>query len=135
METPASLAIAAVDAPRPVLVSGVRVALSRVVVALISNALDHARTSVTVGVRAHDRWAILEVADDGPGFPAEVAEHAFERFASGRPAEDGDGGRRHYGLGLALVSEVAHRHGGDVEIVELHAPGALVRVRLPLDSP
>ncbi len=98
----------------PVSVSGARVSLSRLVLALVSNALDHARTRVTVTVTVHGREAWLEVADDGPGFPHGTAERAFERFASSRAAEADAEAPRHYGLGLALVAEVAHRHGGTV---------------------
>jgi signal transduction histidine kinase len=115
-------------------VSGVRVSLFRVVVALVSNALDHARSAVVVTVDADDGRALLEVSDDGPGFPPGAAEHAFERFASTRPLDQSVSGRRHYGLGLALVAEVARRHGGDVELVPSPGAGAIVRVRLPLAS-
>jgi len=122
----------AVESASPVIVSGVRAALFRVVVALLSNAVDHARGHVSVGVRAQAGWAVLEVADDGPGFPPGIATQAFERFASTRTSEASAGGRQHYGLGLALVSEVAHRHGGNVEILQQHGQGAMVRVHLPL---
>jgi signal transduction histidine kinase len=117
-----------------VTVSGVRVSLARLILALVSNALDHARTRVEITVSKHGKETWLEVRDDGPGFPAGAAERVFERFASARPAETGGSGQRHYGLGLALVAEVAHRHDGSVEIVDTHGDGALVRVRLPLIS-
>ncbi|WP_022881236.1 sensor histidine kinase [Gryllotalpicola ginsengisoli] len=118
-------------APAPVLVNGVRVSLTRLVTALLTNALDHARSQVTVTVSAHPGEAWVEVEDDGPGFPQAVADRAFERFASARPVEPDAVGPRHYGLGLALVAEVAHRHGGAVAIVDTGGRGARVRVRLP----
>ncbi|GAA4168787.1 HAMP domain-containing sensor histidine kinase [Gryllotalpicola koreensis] len=117
-----------------VTVSGVRVSLARLILALVSNALDHARTRVEITVSKHGKETWLEVRDDGPGFPAGAAERVFERFASTRAAETGGSGQRHYGLGLALVAEVAHRHDGSVEIVDTGGRGALVRVRLPLIS-
>ncbi|MCS5715703.1 ATP-binding protein [Herbiconiux sp. CPCC 205716] len=111
---------------------GSRAALLRLVIALATNALDHARSEVTVTVTsAASGDAVVRVADDGPGFPPEVAATAFERFASGRAAAaagvdaDPDTGTdaapetavtRHYGLGLAIVAEIVRRHHGTVRI-------------------
>ncbi|HEY0246752.1 MAG TPA: HAMP domain-containing sensor histidine kinase [Gryllotalpicola sp.] len=117
-----------------VIVSGVRVSLARLILALVSNALDHARTRVEITVSRHGKEAWVEVRDDGTGFPAGADERVFERFASARSAEVSGSGQRHYGLGLALVAEVAHRHDGSVAIVDTDGHGALVRVRLPLTS-
>jgi signal transduction histidine kinase len=117
----------------PVVVAGSAVSLRRAVTALIDNALDHARSTVRVEVRRQGRRALIRVADDGEGFPAGTAERAFERFAGSRT---GGAGQRHYGLGLALVAEIAARHGGSVRI-ETAAPGqgAAVTVELPLARP
>jgi two-component system OmpR family sensor kinase len=116
-----------------VVVSGTEPALQRMLVALVENALDHARSRVQVAVEADGRQALLTVADDGPGFPPDVVGRAFERFATARPAEAEPAGPRHYGLGLALVAEVATRHGGSVAIApNLPSGGASIRVRIPL---
>jgi signal transduction histidine kinase len=117
----------------PVVVTGARIALSRLVVAIVANALDHARSEIVVDVEQHGAHAVLRVGDDGPGFPPQLRHRAFERFASARGgAEPGDGGgSRHYGLGLALVAEVAARHGGAVSIDRSTAGGAEVVVTLP----
>lgn len=117
-------------ASAPVIVDGSRAALLRLVIALSTNALDHARSTVTVSVAAEGRQAIVKVADDGPGFPSEVEATAFERFASHRAASD-TGGVRHYGLGLAIVAEIVQRHGGSVTI-EHPASGAAIRCSFPL---
>jgi two-component system, OmpR family, sensor kinase len=120
-----------------VTVTGARVSLRRLFTALIDNALDHAKSSVKVEVTRSGRDATIRVIDDGAGFPAGQGEHVFERFASGRTGIPVDAGStptqsRHYGLGLALVAEVAGRHRGTVS-VEPPAPGlgAVVVVRLP----
>jgi signal transduction histidine kinase len=88
------------------------VSVRRAVTALVDNAIDHARSSVEVTVTTQDRSVAIEVRDDGPGMPPEGAE-LFRRFASHRDA-DTAGERRHYGIGLALVAEVAAQHGGSV---------------------
>lgn len=118
--------------PDPVVASAARVSMQRLFTALIANALDHAVSEVSVEVTLHGREAVIRVADDGPGFPPNMDEHAFERFASSRPANQAHDQPRHYGLGLALVSEVAVRHGGTVSI-EPREPGngAAVVVRIP----
>jgi len=90
-------------------------ALRRAVTALVDNALDHATSSVEVVVRTAPQEVSVVVRDDGPGIPAEQAGRVFARFASGRTSTGPDG-RRHYGLGLALVAEVAHQHGGEVRV-------------------
>jgi two-component system OmpR family sensor kinase len=55
------------------------------------------------------------VHDDGPGFPPEVASHAFERFARGDVARV-RGPRGGAGLGLALVQAIVTSHGGTVRL-------------------
>jgi signal transduction histidine kinase len=72
----------------------------------------------------------IEVADDGPGFPPELLDAAFERFARGDPARTR--GASGAGLGLSIVRVVIAAHGGSVE-ARNGAPlgGAVVTVRLP----
>jgi signal transduction histidine kinase len=110
--------------PPPVTITGSRAALLRLVIALSTNALDHARSAVTVTVSASNGKASVRVADDGPGFPPEVVATAFDRFASNRK-DDGTATARHYGLGLAIVAEIVQRHGGSV-IIEHPTSGASV---------
>nr|WP_277348432.1 HAMP domain-containing sensor histidine kinase [Planctomonas sp. JC2975] len=127
------ITITRAGAESAVVVSGARTALSRLMVAIVANALDHARGAITVDVTASGADAVIRVGDDGPGFPADLQEHAFDRFAGTRTSTSApEDGSRHYGLGLALVAEVAARHGGTVGIDRSTAGGAEVVVRLPL---
>ncbi|MCB9603511.1 MAG: ATP-binding protein [Sandaracinus sp.] len=59
-------------------------------------------------MRAEGERVTLEVRDDGPGFPADLA--VFDRFVSTRA-----GGT---GIGLALVAAVARSHGGHARVGE-----------------
>lgn len=95
-----------------VVVRGSEASLRRAVLALIDNALDHATAAVSVDVSTHRGTCRVAVADDGPGIDQDVLPRVFQRFASAR---DPHASRRHYGLGLALVADVAAAHGGKVE--------------------
>jgi len=114
-------------------VDGSPVALRRAVTSLVDNALDHAGSQVTVEVRAGRRHVDVRVTDDGPGVPPEVARRMFERFSSSRAGSAaGADGRRHYGLGLALVADVAAAHHGSVTVSPAaEGPGTVLVLTLP----
>ncbi|WP_327085245.1 HAMP domain-containing histidine kinase [Nonomuraea sp. NBC_01738] len=86
--------------------------LGQVLGNLVGNALKHTPpgTSLRVGVGLVGESAVLEVSDDGPGFPPEVAEKVFERFYRADPAR-GPGGS---GLGLSIVAALVDAHGGTI---------------------
>ncbi|MGW7096917.1 sensor histidine kinase [Streptomyces sp. NPDC054874] len=97
----------------------------QVLVNLLANARTHTPpgTTVTVAVRPSARAGgpvTLEVGDDGPGIPAELLPHVFERFARGdasRSRGAGTGGATgSTGLGLAIVQAVVSAHGGRVRV-------------------
>lgn len=101
---------------------------------LLSNAIRFSPEGGTVRVtaaRGEDGHLNLEVADEGPGIAPEDREHMFDPFFQGRHASAGL--VRGSGIGLSVVQEFAHAHGGSVEVVEDAAQrGARLRVRLPL---
>ncbi len=122
-----------IDNERPLPVDGNPDELHRLVLNLLDNAARHTPPGSTIelSLRIAGRDAVVEVADDGPGIPAELREQVFERFARGiGPADRAAGGGS--GLGLAIVRAVAASHGGTVEATESESGGALLRVRLPL---
>jgi two-component system, OmpR family, sensor kinase len=107
--------------------------LHRMVLNLLDNAVRHtpAGSTIELRLRARADEAVVEVADDGPGVPAELRAQIFERFVRGEgPADTAVGGGS--GLGLAIVSAVAASHGGSAEVAGSDRGGALFRVRLPL---
>jgi two-component system, OmpR family, sensor kinase len=97
--------------------------------ALLSNALDHATTRVTVDVDVDGRFAAVCVLDDGPGFAPDLAPRAFEPFVTAREAASG--GHSGLGLGLAIVAEIVRRHHGQVRIQNAGERGAVL-LRRPL---
>lgn len=95
---------------------------------LLDNALRYAGrgAEVTVRVQAEAGQALLGVADNGPGLPRHLHPQVLERFV--RATHEGDG----CGLGLAIVREIAERHGGRVQLESLQPQGLLVQLSLPL---
>ena len=89
---------------------------------LVANALAHGEGEVDVTVQGQATHVEVVVEDQGPGFPADFVDRAFDRFARA----DDSRSTRGSGLGLALVRAVADLHGGDVR-----ATGAAVHLRLP----
>jgi two-component system, OmpR family, sensor kinase len=106
-------------------------ALRRAIVALVDNAMDHAVHRVDVRVSRNGRHVDLSVEDDGPGIDPGLVPRVFDRFASSRHPSEHVATRRHYGLGLALVSEVASAHGGRVSAANrTDGAGAVITLRL-----
>jgi two-component system OmpR family sensor kinase len=117
----------------PIFLNGYESGLGRAVTALLDNGIRHARAAVRIVVRVADGQARVDVEDDGPGIDPAILPSIFNRFAS-NPDDGASNGRRRYGLGLALVSEIAARHGGSVTAHTTHGAGATLRLLLPLDG-
>ncbi|WP_051988551.1 sensor histidine kinase [Bosea sp. UNC402CLCol] len=122
LSLPREVDIAFVPAEQAPIVSGDAVSLREALSNLIDNALRHgARSRLVVTVGADGGAAWIEVADDGDGFAAPLAE--FTRpFAKG-PESSGSG------LGLSIAAEVALAHKGELVLAR---DGAMTRIRLVL---
>jgi two-component system OmpR family sensor kinase len=115
----------------PVTVVGDQQRLHQVLANLLANARTHTPegTTVTVAVTATTGAAVLRVIDFGPGIPAELQPHIFERFARGDSSRSRAAGST--GLGLSIVSAVVAAHRGTVSVES--RPGQTVfTVTLPL---
>jgi two-component system OmpR family sensor kinase len=75
---------------------------------LVDNALVHGRGRILLLARRRDGRVELHVRDEGPGFPPEFIDRAFDPFTRSDPARQGPGA----GLGLAIVDLIARAHGG-----------------------
>lgn len=102
---------------------------------LIDNLLENAvkfsprGALVELAFTARGDVALLGVADRGPGIAPELRERVFERFyqtSEGRAVHG-----RGVGLGLSIVREIAHAHGGSIEIEGREGGGTVFRVRIP----
>jgi signal transduction histidine kinase len=116
------------DAPRRVGVAGNPTALGRVVRNLLDNAIQHAPdgSTVRISVDGSDRPRV-EVVDQGPGFPDDFRDRAFERFTRADPSRTRATGGA--GLGLAIARGLVEAHGGRIWIGG--PPGGRVAFELP----
>ncbi len=112
--------------------------LLQVILNLLKNAAEAGAPGGTIGLRTFYEMSLkvrrtdgsdgalplqIEVTDDGPGIPADLAQDLFEPFVSGR--ENGTG------LGLALIAKIVADHEGWITVDSV--PGRTVfRVSLPL---
>ena len=104
----------------------------KIVLNLLSNAFKYTfEGAITVALRAVDGGSgmELEVRDTGVGIPAEELPRLFERFhrVEGARARTHEGS----GIGLALVHDLVHLHGGAIHVESLEGVGTSVFVRLP----
>ncbi|MFI7124558.1 sensor histidine kinase [Nonomuraea sp. NPDC050153] len=116
-----------------VIVTGDESRLGQVLNNLVTNALTHTPpgTPFQVRVGVEGDQAVVEVADEGPGFPPEVAERVFERFYRADPARSAGGS----GLGLSIAATLVEAHGGIVMAEGSPGKGALFRIILPTNPP
>ena len=109
----------------PVTVHGDPALLRRMIRNLVDNAELHGRPPIEVTVDRQNDQAILRVTDHGPVIDESARERLFSMFYR----IPGRSGPRGSGLGLALVKQIARRHGGDV--VYDAARGSCFTVTLP----
>jgi len=105
--------------------------LRQVVANLVGNALVHTDPldPITIRVTSNDQSVVLEIEDEGPGMPTEVADRGTERFYRADPARSRHRGGS--GLGLSIVDATVAAHGGTVEIDSALDRGTCVRLTLP----
>ena len=123
----------ALDGTGPLDLDGDRSLLRRLLVNLLDNAIRESPAGATVrlAARAAGPDAVFEVADEGPGIPAEHRERIFDRFFrvdESRAREAGGAG-----LGLAIARWAVEAHGGRIEVDSSVGKGSTFRVVLPRD--
>ena len=118
----------AIDAQEALPVRGDRHLLSQALANLLDNALKYtAQGRVSLAARQTGDTARIEVADTGPGIPADRREAVFDRFVRLEGSRSTPGN----GLGLSLVRAVARLHAGACWL-EDNEPGLKVVMTLPL---
>jgi two-component system sensor histidine kinase HydH len=117
---PGEVVVETAAAPATWSLDGARI--RQVIVNLIDNAVA-AGAPVAVDVRKDQHQLVIEVADHGPGVPAEDRERIFEPFFTGKTQGTG--------LGLAVARRVVELHGGTLSVHSSPRGGALFRAEIP----
>ena len=123
----------------PVVLTGDQHRLHQVLANLLGNARTHTAQGTTITVRVarapadgNGDGVELTVTDDGPGIPAELQEHIWDRFARADTARSRTAGST--GLGLAIVRAVVIAHQGRLSLDS--QPGKTTfLIWLPADRP
>ena len=115
-------------------ITGSDVLIYRAIFNLVENGVKYNRPggSVCVAVSQRGQEAVIEVKDTGCGIPEDFRESVFQPFFrvdKSRSREKGG-----VGLGLALVWEIAHLHGGDVRVRESGESGTTIELTLPASA-
>jgi len=106
-------------------------AVRRAVLNLLDNAIKHGRPGghVQADAFAEGGAICLSVSDDGPGISRRERKGLFGRFVRGNTEAPGTG------LGLHFAEQVAHAHGGRVDLVSEEGHGCTFTLRLPAHPP
>jgi two-component system NtrC family sensor kinase len=84
------------------------------------------RGAIAVSTRVEGAYAVIEIADDGPGIPPELLDRIWEPFFTTKEVGKGSG------QGLALARSIVERHGGSLQCTSAPGEGTRFTVRLPL---
>ena len=106
-------------------------AVRRALLNLLDNAIKHGRQGgrVEADAFADGEAVCLSISDDGPGIGRREGKEIFGRFVRGRTDAPGTG------LGLHFAEQVAHAHGGRVDLVTEQGRGCVFTLRLPAHPP
>jgi two-component system OmpR family sensor kinase len=97
---------------------------------MVDNALRYGNGTVRLSASASNGNVELHVSDEGPGFPPDFLDSAFERFSRA----DDSRARGGTGLGLAIVAAIARAHGGKAGATNRPGSGADVWLALPISQ-
>lgn len=110
------------------------VRMRQVLANLVDNALRvmPGGGTITLGAASERGSLVLTVTDDGPGIPAALLPHVFERFTKSTTS-------RGSGLGLSIARAIVEAHGGSIEARAVEAPtashGTTITITLPVEVP
>jgi len=108
-----------------------RLVLREAITNIVDNAIKYSPpdSTIVVSVSRQQRRAVIAVADEGPGIPAEHRQRVFDRFYridEGRSRQTGG-----TGLGLAIAKWAVEANGGTIEL-DGQGRGATFRIWLPV---
>ncbi|GBQ63917.1 sensor histidine kinase [Komagataeibacter swingsii] len=95
---------------------------------LIENAIRHTpgQTTITASIKSSGNSIHIEIADNGPGIPAEAMQRVFDRFVRLDTSRTHEGN----GLGLSMVKAIVRLHAGTIALYD-NSPGLRCVIQLP----
>ena len=105
--------------------------LLRLFVNLLDNSIKFTeKGEILIAGWCEEHTVNVEITDTGTGIPPEHQAHIFDRFYRVESSRSTPGS----GLGLAIAKEIAHAHGGVIEVSSEVGKGTTFRVILPISS-
>lgn len=97
---------------------------------ILDNAAKHGGEGgrITASIRMEGNEVVIQIRDFGPGIPEAELPHVKLKFYKGSSKARGSG------IGLAVCDEIVTMHGGTLTVENADGGGALVTVRLPIES-
>lgn len=118
------------EGPAHLTVQARSLALKRVFVNLVSNAVNYGGSATVRLLNPDNRMVVVEVEDHGPGIAPNDLDRVFEPFHRGEPSRNRETGG--VGLGLPIARNIMRAHGGDVTIANRPSGGVKATVTLPV---
>lgn len=99
---------------------------------LLSNAFKYTPDGghIRVSLERNDNFVTISVADSGEGIDDKTKKYIFERFYQGEQSESKTGS----GIGLHIVSEYVHMHGGEISVTDNTPQGSTFTFSIPLQN-
>jgi len=123
--------------PESLLVQGDKNTLQQVFLNILQNAVEAMDRNGRLSIRTYKLFeqtaagrnentprVVIEIEDNGPGIPEEVAANIFEPFFTTKKAQQGTG------LGLSIASLIIDRHQGSIELCTKEGEGTKFKIRL-----
>lgn len=118
------------EGPPHLTVQARSLALKRVFVNLVANAVNYGGSATVRLLSPGNRMVVAEIEDSGPGIPPNELDRVFEPFHRGEPSRNRETGG--VGLGLPIARNIMRAHGGDVTIANRPSGGVKATVTLPV---
>ncbi len=84
---------------------------------------------VQVKIQKSSNRVLISISDDGPGIPEDQYKNVFKPFF--RLDKSRSLNQSGVGLGLAIVEDIIHSHGGNIQLSKSEMNGLLVKISLP----
>jgi len=120
--------------PNPVLIPGVGDKLSQLFDNLLINAVkyNHQGGKIEISLSKDSAFAVVRVADTGIGISHQSLKEVFTRHFQEKTNPLGN--TKGLGIGLSLVHEIVHFHGGEIQVESELGRGSTFTVMLPLSA-